>query len=284
MRQRLNWGVRLFDDRTFFVAPNFNSGQFERERRLYRQTGLIGLLSYPFDRYHRLDFGGGYMIRDIDFPVGFDEEGSLLTFERKDEFPLTSASFTGDSTVFKSFGPVSGRRYRLSTNYAYDTDQGGSLTNDYIVDFRQYVQLTSRSLLAMRAFGAASDGNFPNFYYFGGLDTLRGYDFRSIVGNRAFYANVELRFPLVDYLVFPGVTLSQIRGSMFFDVGGAWFQGEDFDFMDDDGDLLDGKASFGYGFSLNLFGLNLNWNFAKRALQKIDEGGFETSFWIGQTF
>lgn len=284
MRKRLNWGVRLFDDRTFFTALDFQSGREERIRRLYRQTGLIGLLSYPFDRYHRLDFGGGYMLRDIDYPIGQAPDGSLITFERKDEFPLTSASFTGDSTVFKSFGPVSGRRYQITSTYSYDTDEGGSLSNDYVVDFRQYIQLTSRSLLAMRAFGAASNGNFPNFYYFGGLDTLRGYDFRSIVGNRAFYGNLELRFPLVDYLVFPGVTLSQIRGSIFLDVGGAWFKGEDFDFMGDDDFLQDGKASYGYGVSMNLFGLNLNWNFAKKAFQEIEDEGFETSFWIGQTF
>lgn len=153
-----------------------------------------------------------------------------------------------------------------------------------MVDFRQYVQLTSRSLLAIRAFGGASTGAVPNFYYFGGMDTLRGYDFRSIVGNRAFYANVELRFPLIDYLVTPVIALNQIRGSIFFDIGGAYFQGEDFTFMDE-GRLVDGKASFGYGISVNLFGLNLNWNFAQRTdLEEVGDEGFETSFWIGQTF
>lgn len=284
MRQRLNWGVRLFDDRTFFVTPNFQEGRLERQRRLYRQTGLIGLVSYPFDRYHRLDVGGGYMIRDFDFPIGQDDAGNVLFFQRKDEFPLTSATFTGDSTVFKSFGPVSGRRYQLSTTYAYDTDGSGTLSNDYVLDFRQYFQLSSRTSLAMRAFGGVSNGSFPNFYYFGGMDTLRGHDFRSVVGNRAFYTNFELRFPLVDYLVFPGFAISQIRGSIFVDVGGAWFQGDEFDFIDDNNRLLDGKASFGYGLSMNLFGLDLNWNFARRTdLEEIEEK-FETSFWIGQTF
>ncbi|HUP66464.1 MAG TPA: hypothetical protein VM557_14430 [Thermoanaerobaculia bacterium] len=287
MRQRLNWGVRLFDSRTFFVAPDFNRGEFTREERIYRETGVIGLVSYPFDRYHRLDFGGGFMIRDIDYPIGFDPvTGQNFFFQREDEFPTISASFTGDSTVFKSFGPVSGRRYRISSGYSHDMEESGSLSTDVVVDFRQYLQLTSRSLLAMRAFGGYSDGNFPNFYFFGGMDTLRGYDFRTIYGNRAFYANLELRFPLVDYLVFPGFVLSQIRGSLFVDVGGAFFAGEDFNFMDDDGRLEDGRSSFGYGLSTNLMGLNLNWNFAKRTdFKDVDgEAGFETSFWIGQTF
>ncbi|HVR42564.1 MAG TPA: hypothetical protein VMS56_03885 [Thermoanaerobaculia bacterium] len=286
MRKRLNWGVRLFDDRTFFVAFDQERGEVQRVRRLYRQTGLIGLLSYPFDRYHRIDLGGGYMLRDIDFPVGVDPvSGSPIFFQRTDEFPLVSSTFTGDSTVFKSFGPVSGRRYQLSSTYSYDPDGGGTLSNDYVVDFRQYLQLTSRTLIAMRGFAGVSNGSFPNFYYFGGMDTLRGVDFRSLFGNRAFYGNFEVRFPLVDYLVMPGFTLQQIRGSLFFDIGGAWFQGEDFELLDDENRLQDAIASYGYGLSVNLFGLNLNWNFARRTdLRDVFDEGYKTSFWIGQTF
>jgi hypothetical protein len=283
MQQRLNWGFRLFDDRTYFTTFNADTERFDRQR-FYRQTAAIGLLSYPFDRYHRIDFGGGFMVRDIDYPLGYDAGGELLYYRYNDEFPLASATFTGDSAVFKSFGPVAGRRYQITSTYGYDMDAGGTLSQDTVLDFRQYLQITSRSLLAFRVFGASSSGSFPNFYYFGGMDTLRGYDFRSIVGNRAFYTNLELRFPLIDYLVTPGITLSQIRGSIFVDVGGAYFQGDDFTFMDD-GKLVDGKASFGYGVSVNLFGLDLNWNFARRTdLDEIGEGGFETSFWIGQTF
>ncbi len=283
MRQRMNWGFRLFDDRTYFTTYDFERDRFDRQR-FYRQTAAIGLLSYPFDRYHRLDVGGGFMVRDLDYPLGFDQNGELLFFQYSDEFPLASATFTGDSAVFKNFGPVAGRRYQVTSTYGYDMDAGGTMSHDTVVDFRQYLQLTSRSLLALRAFGAASSGNFPNFYYFGGMDTLRGYDFRSIVGNRAFYTNLELRFPLIDYLVMPGIALSQIRGSVFVDVGGAYFQGDDFTFMED-GRLVDAKASFGYGVSVNIFGLNLNWNFARKTdLEDVGEDGFETSFWIGQTF
>ncbi|HSN68252.1 MAG TPA: hypothetical protein VLV48_03345, partial [Thermoanaerobaculia bacterium] len=209
MRQRMNWGFRLFDDRTYFTTVDFDSGRYDRQQ-YYRQTAAIGLMSYPFDRHHRLDFGGGYMVRDIDYPLGYDEAGNLVFYTYNDDFPLVSGTFTGDTAVFKSFGPVAGRRYQLTSTYGYDVDGGGTVSHDTVLDFRQYVQLTSRSLLAVRGFAAASTGSVPNFYYFGGMDTLRGYDFRSIVGNRAFYANVELRFPLIDYLVTPAIALNQI--------------------------------------------------------------------------
>ncbi|MGH9456501.1 MAG: BamA/TamA family outer membrane protein [Thermoanaerobaculia bacterium] len=284
MTERLNWGVRLFDDRTYFLTANFDTGRFDRER-IYRQTGLIGLMSYPFDRYHRVDFGGGYMLRDFDFPIGQNPQtGEILYFRREDDFPLVSGTFTGDSAVFKSFGPISGRRYQVTSTYGYDTEESGTLTHDTVVDFRQYFQITSRTLFAFRGFAAVSNGNFPNFYYLGGLNTLRGYDFRSFQGDRAFYANFEVRFPLIDYLVMPGFALQEIRGTLFFDVGGAYFGGDEFTFIEE-GRLKDARAAFGYGFSVNLFGLDLNWNFAKRTdLEEVEEGGFETSFWIGQTF
>ncbi|MGA7617638.1 MAG: BamA/TamA family outer membrane protein [Thermoanaerobaculia bacterium] len=286
MTHRTNWGVRLFDDRTFFVTQNPERGNLTRERTLYRQTGLIGLVSYPFDRYHRVDTGVGYMLRDYSFPfLQQNPDGTVdLNFlSRSDNFPLATASFTGDSTRFKQFGPISGRRYEASTTYALDTKDGGALSNDYTLDFRQYLQLSSRSLLAMRVFGGYSEGNFPNFYYFGGLNTLRGYDFRSFVGNRAFFGNFEYRFPLIDYLISPYLRLRDIRGSLFFDVGGAYFNGQPFTFMENR-QLQDAKAAVGYGISFDLFGLELHWDFARRTDLKNIDNQFRTTFWIGPTF
>ncbi|MBV9493362.1 MAG: PD40 domain-containing protein [Acidobacteria bacterium] len=286
LHRRLNWGVRLFDNRSFFTTPNFETGRNDRVQQLYRETGAVGILSYPFTRYHRVDFGFGYQSRTIAFPIFQpqpDGSSTLAFIERRDSFPIASASFSGDSTIFKSFGPISGRRYEVGVAYAPDTKNGGTLTSDYTAEFRQYLQLSSRTLLAARVFGGYSDGNFPNFYYFGGLNTLRGYDFRSLVGNRAAFANFEFRFPLVDVLATPVLTLQQVRGALFFDVGAANFEGQPFKFVQD-GKLVDGKASVGYAVSFDFLGLELHWDFAKRFNGKQTEGKYRTSFWIGETF
>jgi Tol biopolymer transport system component len=283
MQRRLNWGFRVFDNRSFYVAPDYSRGTLERVRQDYRETGAIGILSYPFDRYHRIDVGTGYLSRQYSIPTFSG------VFERSDNFPLVTTTFSGDSAVFKFFGPVSGRRYNISTTYAPDLKEGGTLTADYSVDWRQYYQLSSRTLLAARVFGGYSSGNFPNFYYFGGLNTLRGYDFRSIIGNRAAFANFEFRFPLVDVLATPILALQQIRGVLFFDIGGANFDGQNFDtgqqykFIQD-GRLQDGRAAVGYGLSFDFWGLELHWDFAKRFDLKDTIGETRTSFWIGQTF
>jgi hypothetical protein len=282
LTDRLTWGGRLFDDRTYYVTQN--TGQVERFRRLYRQTGVAGILSYPFDLYHRVDTGIGYMSRDIAYPVPIKGENGepVLDFVKfEDEFPFASASFTGDSAIFRSFGPVTGRRYEVSAAYAHDTKNSGALSTDYTLDFRQYMQVTSRSVLAGRLFAGYSDGNRPNFYYFGGLNTLRGYDFRTIIGTRAFFANVEYRFPLIDVIATPLIAISQVRGNIFFDVGGAYFQGDDFTFQKD-GRLQDAKGSFGYGVSMNLFGMELHWDIARRIHDEDDKA--QTTFWVGDTF
>ena len=289
MHRRLNWGARLFDDRSFYFTPNEDFTELDR-KQFYRQTGFLGLASYPFSRYHRLDGGAGVISRDFYYPRFLpnpdpDADFDFVRYEqRQDTFPIVSTTFTGDSAVWKYFGPISGRRYQVSASYAPDTDAGGTLTSDVNLDWREYFQVTSRTLFATRLFASVSEGNAPNFSYFGGLNTLRGYEFRTLTGQHAAFANVEFRFPLVDVLATPVVVLQQVRGVIFMDIGAARFKDQEFEFIDDEGRLKDGRASVGWGFSFRFWGMQLNWDFAKRFDLKDTEGGFRTSFWIGETF
>ena len=290
LQHRTNWGFRLFDQRSFYLTPSQSSTQLFERHQLYRETGAMGIASYPFDRYHRIDAGIGFEKRNYALPV-IDFAGNLGIVSYNDSFPIVTSTFSGDSTIFKQFGPIAGRRYEVSTSFAPDTKRGGTLTNDYNIDARQYLQVTSRSLLAARLFVGYSRGNVPNFYYFGGLNTLRGYDFRSIIGNQAAFANFEFRFPLIDILATPILAFTQVRGNLFFDVGGAKFNGQKCTFIQG-GRLLHlgeeagacGAASVGYGLSFNFLGLELHWDFAKRTDLKNSYGGKRTEFWIGETF
>jgi hypothetical protein len=287
LRRRTSWGARLFDNRSFFVTQNIETGELNR-RQSYRETGLMGIVSYPFNRYHRIDGGLGYLSRGYFYPRFFenpDGGDDLVDFEeRDDKFPIVSATFSGDSAVWKYFGPVSGRRYELGASYAPDMTDGGVLSADFTADWREYFQISSRTLVATRLFVNWSEGNAPNFAYFGGLNTLRGYDFRTLIGQHAAFANVEFRFPLIDVLATPVLVLQGVRGAVFFDIGAARFEDRPFQFTDDEGRLDDAKASVGLGLSFNFLGLQLNWDFARRYDFKEFEKGYRTSFWVGQTF
>jgi hypothetical protein len=295
LSRRWNWSLRLFDDRSFFIGFNPETGQLDREAT-FNQTGLVASWIYPFTFYHRVELGLGYFYREYDYQFTlFDEGQPIFVIEpREDDFPLVQAALTGDSTISDSFGPVAGRRWRLAGNYGYDTDEGGALTQGGTLDFRQYIPLTRRSQIAFRAFGGYASGNFPSVYYIGGLDDLRGYDFRALVGDRAFYGNLELRFPLVDALVGPVFDFRGIRGRIFIDVGGAWrdYDGEEYEFCDAAAGLtvgVDGGATacaaYGWGFTVRFSGLDLNWDFAQAwDFSESVEDGFRTSFWIGRRF
>jgi DNA-binding beta-propeller fold protein YncE len=221
--------------------------------------------------------------------AGFEETVLLRvpgSEPRTDNFPFVQASLVGDSIVYTQFGPHTGRAYRLTLDYAPDVEGSGTLTQAAQLDYREYIPLGRRMNFALRGFGYTSSGNAPSPTYFGGLDTVRGFEFRSLAGNNGFFTNIELRFPLVDVLATPLLTIRNIRGYLFLDVAGAWFdEFQDFNFWDDDKRLDDGVSSYGFGIGMNLLGMPVNWDFSKRwDFKDTLQNGFETSFWIGQRF
>ena len=211
---------------------------------------------------------------------------------RDDNYPYLTASLVGDTTVFGVWEPHAGRRYRLSASYAPNTDrQEGESSDLYVtgvLDFRQYIPLSKSVRIAFRGYGYASSGDFPTPVYFGGLDTLRGYEFRSIAGDRGFYTNLELRFPILNSLNLGAFRINGLRGFAFLDVGGAYFGDlqPDWECWDGDEDRLqDCLGSYGVGVSVNLFGLPFNWAFSRRYdFQETLSDGWDTSFWIGAKF
>ena len=287
---RIGWQVHLFDRRDFFQFIDRQTGELQRES-LFALSGLRGSAIYPLGVNHRIEASIGYFFRDIDFNVlGVGEDGEPVVGPRSDNYPEVRGDIVADTTVWQPWGPVNGRRYRFWGSYApdlEDTGNSGSLTSGVGTDFRQYLMLTRRTNFAVRFWGATSTGNAPTPYYIGGLDTIRGFPFRSIVGSQAFYGNLEFRFPLIDYLAIPGFAIGNVRGNIFLDVGGAYY--EDFRsfrcYNSEESALEDCVSSYGWGLSFRLFSLELNWDFAKRwNFSETLSNGFETSFWIGPRF
>jgi len=275
--------LSVFDTRAYYgvTGDPFLSGGNNRGRLAYQASGAVASVVYPFTFYHRAELGAGYIYRKESLPLSNfnDPDPDFVTFT--DNFPIIQGALAGDSAVFANYGAVSGRRWRLGGAYV---PKGGTLYDAVDLDFRQYVPLTLRSNLAFRVYGGIAGGERPSPFYIGGLDTLRGIDFRSLSGDRAFFANMEYRFPLIDLLATPLLAFRSIRGVVFLDVGGAWYNrlGQGFQFYRD-GQLQDAIAAYGYGFTVNLFGLDVNWDFARRWNLK-ESSGFETQFWIGTRF
>jgi len=305
LKRRLNWGAYARDFRDYYVVQSVNTGATARERQATSVTAAGAQISYPLNRFYRVGASAGYAMRTIDRPyytVNGTEFASL-----DEQFPVLTWSFNGDTTRFKSFGPYHGQRFMVSQQWAPtlsasgDTDQfvTGTFLNTNI-DYRIYRRVTDRSLFAIRLASYISQGEGYSIYSLGGLNYLRGYEFRELYGSRVSFANIELRFPLVDALAFPIGVLRDIRGFLFFDIGSAWFQGDafthpqmggyvtnamdgvltpfvpcldtsdlttcaqrGFDFWDSENNQLgDGRASYGFGFNVWLGPFQLTWSFA----------------------
>ena len=296
LSRRWQWAATIFDDNTFYTAQDVFEGDIERVQSAYRITGATGSLIYPFSFYRRFEVTGGYFLRDIDFQsFAFDSDGNPILDDegnpiptivpREDDYPQIGGALVSDTTIFSSAGPQGGHRVRFSGSWAPNTEESGTLTSTIELDARKYFSLSRRTSFAMRFFGSARAGDFPNPVYFGGYDTVRGVDFRDLTGDRGFYTNLELRFPLIDYFITPVLSFQGIQGRIFFDVGGAWFpEVQDFDFYDDETERLeDAIASYGIGFTMTFFGLEMHFDFAK--LWDLETSGdTQTSFWIGQRF
>ena len=295
LSHRWNWSVQAFDRRDFYVLGGITGSPVDREDRqqAIQQTGAMGSWIYPFSLYHRVSAGAGYIFQKASYLTGnvvIGDDGIVRpeTVDIEDEYPFLSTSLIGDSAVFTQYGPISGRRWRLDAVYAFDQEDGGALYTQYELDYREYLEVSQRSNMAIRVYAGYAGGNQPIPLYFGGLDDLRGVDFRSMVGDRAFYTNIEYRFPLIDVLATPVLNFRSIRGRVFLDTGGAWFDefGQGFTFWDSEENRLDDAvSSYGFGVTVNLMGIDLNWDFANLWDWKDSLGyGWGSQFWVGMRF
>jgi WD40 repeat protein len=306
LRNRWQWSTYFTDFRDFFLVRN-NFTSSSRTRQVSRITGAGAEISYPFNRFYRIGAGVSYFERSLDRPFT-TSAGFIDFFEVKESFPMLNWSLNGDTVRYREFGPLHGQRFQIGQQYAPTVSAGGDITDEdtgpftnSFVDYRLYRKATSRSLFAMRLSGVVSNGRGFNVYSLGGLNQLRGYEFREFFGSRVAHLNLEFRFPLVDALVFPIGLIRDIRGFFFFDIGSAWFGNDGFfhpdagfelnpaengqvdvnffvadeprrfDFWDSkNGKLGDGRASYGFGWNFYLGPFQLTWSFARQLENTIE--------------
>jgi Tol biopolymer transport system component len=267
LKKRLQWGVNVYDQRQFIYGFDPQTGTDVRGQQISRYTGVTLSATYPFSRYTRVEGQVGFLSRTIPVPaLYFDPLFGFYTgyTSRNDDVPTVGLGFSYDTVQYKSFGPYAGSGVDVQGSYLPDLKDGGLLAFNTFAQLRQYVPLTRRMSLAVRGAGLFSTGNVPNIYNVAGIDTLRSVPYGSLYGNNVFWVNVELRFPLVDVIALPFMTIGGIRGRAYFDLGGAWFDGQSFSFNDRLGVPQNGAAEYGVGFSIYLLGLPLNFDFVQQ--------------------
>lgn len=288
--RRLDFGFGVFHEKNNYLAYDYTTDYYYE----IREFGAVGLVSYPFSRYERIDFtltarGVDRRFSEIEY---YDDYG----IETGESFGDTqfiiqpTIAFVKDTSLWGYTGPINGMRASLSISHSPSLIDKELEYTTGILDYRRYQRITRRHQLAIRALFAMSTGPYSDLFGLGGPYTLRGYDYNDLVGKKIGLVNMELRFPFIEqlFLRWPlPIALQGIRGALFLDLGAAWDETENFRGIQlEDGkfQLNDIKASFGVGARMRVGFMVLKFDLAN----KTNFGGYTSNgvfqFSIGSDF
>ncbi len=213
--RRLNYGLG------FFRLTQVYDAQIDEIRR-ERRVGLVGLASYPFNKFTRLE--GSVLARhasDHRLQSGETQNVDLVS---------NFVTLAHDNTRWTGLGPSVGSRFYVSAGFTRDLTTGAGDFGTLIGEFRHYRLPGSGVVTASRLQIQSSVGRDAQRFFLGGRYSLLGYDRRRLAGLETVLLQQELRFPLVRGLtlaipatwVFP-----TINGVLFADAAWAWDHGFD---------------------------------------------------------
>lgn len=245
IERRFQYAVQAYSQDSFFYGQGITAALYDPSLAPFvdrdlsigssSQKGMTLFGIYPFNRYARIEVTGAFAhisqsyddptLQELSDQYQQAQYGGSV-FNSGSIMPL-GASLTRETTVFRDFGPVAGSTQRVS--YTIAPKLNSFLSRQTVEgEARSYTRLFSTGVLALRYRGFKSWGLAPDFTYFGGNADLHGYDYLSLLGQKAFYANAQLRFPIIEAMLTPIGQLGGVRGNFFFDIGGAGFNGSPF--------------------------------------------------------
>jgi outer membrane protein assembly factor BamA len=226
----------------------------------------------------------------------YEQSGLSSGVLRNGSMIPVGASFINETTIFRDFGPVSGRAFKLSYNASPPLGTSWISRNTLDIDSRYYQRLAANGVLAFRFKGLKSWGRDPDYIYYGGNEEMRGYEYLQFMGNHGFFANAELRFPLIDAMLTPLGVLGGLRGVFFANLGASGYNRQPFKIattaselitplvgydIDLQGNLtprygtpyvlsglrlVDGRASYGFGLESTLLGFPMHFDWSWKTL------------------
>jgi hypothetical protein len=240
LSRRLQYALQAYSQTQFFYGYDPSTlygleyGFLSRDDALATQTarGATAFGIYPFNRYARIELSGGFLQYKQEYNLGelqqiaddFQQQRYGRRLFSSGSFAPIGLAYVQETTVFREYGPLAGNTVRIG--YEYAPSWGDLLSRQTAdVDARYYMRLGTNGVLAFRARGFRSWGEFPGYIYFGGNSELRGYDYLQFLGNKAFFTNAELRIPLIEAALTPLGVLGGLRGVAFFNFGGNGYEG-----------------------------------------------------------
>lgn len=241
LKDRIDWGVEGFHTARFVYLSN----NFQSELHRFRNYGAVISASYPFSTFRRLDFGMSYL------NVSSENLDNLNDSPEKVSYFIPSVSFVYDNSLFGYTAPIQGTRYNITLFGSPGLWESRNSFFSLTWDMRKYFRFWYDNSFAIRLSGGYSGGANPQRFFLGGTASwlnrtfrtgdipledasdfaflspampMRGFDYAEQIGTKYSLVNIELRMPLIRYLVTGPLPLllQNIQGVVFVDAGAAW--------------------------------------------------------------
>jgi hypothetical protein len=238
LSRRLQYAVQAYSQKQFFYGYDpatlygLEYGYLDRDAAIATQSAMGATLTgiYPLNRYTRLEMSAGFLrfsqeyndqgLQDAADDYQIDQYGRVLFVDG--QFMPFGVNLVRETTIFREYGPLAG--HTLSLGYEYAPSAGDLLSRQtFDADARYYLRLGTNGVFAVRARGYKSWGEFPGYLYFGGNSEMRGYDYLAFLGNKGFFTDAELRFPIIEAALTPIGVVGGLRGVFFANFGAATY-------------------------------------------------------------
>jgi hypothetical protein len=316
IERRLQYALQGFSQDVFYYGSNaailydpalapFVTDDRELAQEVRSERGATAFAIYPFNRYARVELSAGYLhLSDQYLNPTFQQFAEAYQIQRygrvlsaRGNMAPLGVSFVKETTIFREYGPVAGSTMRLTFEAAPHVSDSWISRKTLDLDARYYKRLAANGVLALRFRGLRSWGNEPGYLAYGGNSEMRGYEYLEFVGERAFFGDAELRFPLINAMLTPFGVLGGLRGVFFFNVGNAGYNVQQSRFLStkpelytpiigfetidifgtlapifgppveiDGLRLVDGRASYGLGLESFVLGFPMHFDWSWKTL------------------
>ena len=250
---------------SFYAWKDYYFHFLGREEDDYVEELRGGMLSfsYPLDMKDRVEVSANIYkkrSRMLYIPDNFSSW--------RNGYALYTAFVRDCSRWYGYYHPLSGYRMRISFEKGFKIGENVLDYGSALYDFRKYFRFWGRVSFAWRFVYGESWGKDATLFKLGGINSVRGYEEESLRGTKILLNNFELRFPVIDYIIFPikDTVLPHLRMVLFYDTA---FVGRANDevriFITKNGNTVYASNVFGgvgYGFRIYLGGffmLKFDW-------------------------
>ncbi len=274
LAKRINIGIETFHTARFVYLYRQNNYDLFR----FRNYGGTVSASFPISKFNRFEVAASALLTSSENLENFSEPMEKIFYT------IPSVSFVHDNTMWGYYSPIQGTRYKATLFGNLGLDNSRRSFYSVTADYRKYFRFLYDNSFVFRFSGGYSGGANPQRFMLGGTENwinrtfatgtvpldnasdfaflspampLRGYNYAQQIGTKYMLINLELRMPIIRYLIAGPIIplfLQNVIGTAFIDAGTAWNEDSELSlsFKRESADLSKGML-VGTGFGARSF-------------------------------